>query len=53
MKPLTLTAALALFAAAPAHADSWSPASLPDAGLAALVVLGFILVAGSMRGRKL
>jgi hypothetical protein len=53
MKTLSIAVAMAFLAAAPAHADAWSPPSLPDAAPVALVALGFIAIAGAMRGRKL
>jgi hypothetical protein len=53
MKRLLIAAALTLVVTVPAHADSWSPATLPDAVPVALVALGFLVVASAMRGRKL
>jgi hypothetical protein len=53
MKYPFLAAILTLTSAVPAHASAWTPASLPDAAPVALVALGFLAIAGAMRGRKL
>jgi hypothetical protein len=53
MKVLWIAAGLALVGAMPVVADSWSPQSVPDAALIAVVALGFLAIAGAMRGRKL
>lgn len=53
MKHLTKAAVLLLLSATPSHAGSWTPPSLPDAAPVALVALGFLAIAGAMRGRKL
>ena len=53
MKRLLLAAALALVPVSPAHAGDWSPASLPAAAPVVLAVLGFLVIAGALRGRKL
>jgi hypothetical protein len=53
MKSLLIAAAMALVAATPLYADSWTPASLPDAAPVALVAFGFLAIASAMKGRKL
>lgn len=53
MKALWIAAGLALVGAMPALANSWSPQSIPDAALLAMVAVGFLAIAGAMRGRKL
>jgi len=57
MKYRLLATILLLSSAAPAHAkawtNAWQPASLPDAAPVALVALGFLAIAGAMRGRRM
>lgn len=53
MKAVWFAAALALVGAAPAFAGSWSPQGIPDVALVVIVALGFLAIAGAMRGRKL
>jgi hypothetical protein len=53
MKALWIAAGLALVGVMPAIANSWSPQSVPDATLIAVVALGFLAIAGAMRGRRL
>lgn len=57
MKFPLLATVLTLASAVPAHASAWTnawrPASMPDAAPVALVALGFLAIAGAMRGRKL
>jgi hypothetical protein len=53
MKAVWLAAGFALAGAAPAFAGSWSPQSMPDVALVVMVALGFLAIAGAMRGRKL
>jgi len=53
MKALSLTAVLTFAAAAPVFAGSWSPQAMPDVALVVIVALGFLAIAGAMRGRRL
>jgi hypothetical protein len=53
MKPLWIAPLLAVVAATPAYAGSWSPQSIPDVALVVIVALGFLAIAGAMRGRRL
>jgi hypothetical protein len=53
MKAVWLAAGFALVGAARAFAGSWSPQSMPDVALVVIVALGFLAIAGAMRGRKL
>jgi hypothetical protein len=51
MKALWFAAILALAGVAPAFAGSWSPQAMPDVALVVIVALGFLAIAGAMRGR--
>jgi hypothetical protein len=53
MKAVWLAAAFALTGVAPAFAGSWSPQAMPDVALVVIVAIGFLAIAGAMRGRKL
>jgi hypothetical protein len=53
MKAVRFAALLSLAGVAPAYAGSWSPQSMPDVALVVIVAIGFLAIAGAMRGRRL
>ena len=53
MKAVGFAAVIAVTGVAPAFAGSWSPQAMPDVALVVIVALGFLAIAGAMRGRKL